>query len=41
MILNNLQINSFRGATNPITIDFDKSKKITMIFAEMVMVNQL
>lgn len=34
MILNNLQINSFRGAINPITIDFDRSKKITMIFAE-------
>lgn len=34
MKLNNLQISSFRGATKPVTITFDKSKKITMIFAE-------
>ncbi len=34
MKLNNLQISSFRGATKPITIDFDMAKKITMIFAE-------
>lgn len=34
MKLNNLQISSFRGATKPITINFDKAKKITMIFGE-------
>ena len=34
MKLNNLNISSFRGATKPVTIDFDPSKKITMIFAE-------
>lgn len=34
MKLNNLYISSFRGATKPVTIDFDPSKKITMIFAE-------
>jgi predicted ATPase len=34
MKLNNLQIKSFRGATQPVTIEFDKAKKITMIFAE-------
>lgn len=34
MKLNNLQIKSFRGATKPVTIEFDKAKKITMIFAE-------
>lgn len=34
MKLNNIYISSFRGATKPVTIDFDPSKKITMIFAE-------
>lgn len=34
MKLNNLHIKSFRGATKPVTIEFDKAKKITMIFAE-------
>src|SRR5665648_3341 len=34
MKLNNLQISSFRGATKPVTITFDKAKRITMIFAE-------
>lgn len=34
MKLNNLHIKSFRGATRPVTIEFDKAKKITMIFAE-------
>lgn len=34
MKLNNLHIKSFRGATQPVTIEFDKTKKITMIFAE-------
>lgn len=34
MKLNNLHIKSFRGATQPVTIEFDKAKKITMIFAE-------
>ncbi|MES2545511.1 MAG: hypothetical protein V4548_11540 [Bacteroidota bacterium] len=34
MKLNNLHIKSFRGAIKPITIEFDKEKKITMIFAE-------
>uniref|UniRef100_UPI0040494E6B AAA family ATPase n=2 Tax=Flavobacteriaceae TaxID=49546 RepID=UPI0040494E6B len=34
MKLNNLHIKSFRGATQPLTIEFDKAKKITMIFAE-------
>jgi len=34
MKLNNLHISAFRGATKPVTIDFDPSKKITMLFAE-------
>lgn len=34
MKLNNIHIKSFRGATQPVTIEFDKTKKITMIFAE-------
>jgi energy-coupling factor transporter ATP-binding protein EcfA2 len=34
MKLNNLYIKSFRGATKPITIEFDSSKKISMIFGE-------
>lgn len=34
MKLNNLYIKSFRGATQPITIEFNSSKKITMIFGE-------
>lgn len=34
MKLNSLFIKSFRGATKPVTIDFDNSKKITMLFAE-------
>lgn len=34
MKLNSLYIKSFRGATQPVTIEFDNSKKITMLFAE-------
>lgn len=34
MKLNSLYIKSFRGATKPVTIEFDNSKKITMLFAE-------
>lgn len=34
MKLINLHIKSFRGATKPVNIEFDKAKKITMIFAE-------
>lgn len=34
MKLNSLNINSFRGATKPLTIEFDTSKNITMIFGE-------
>lgn len=34
MKLNNLYLKSFRGATKPVTIEFDSSKKITMIFGE-------
>jgi len=34
MKLNSLHIKSFRGATQPVTIEFDSSKKITMLFAE-------
>lgn len=34
MKLNSLYIKSFRGATKPVTIEFDSSKKITMLFAE-------
>lgn len=34
MRLNNLTLDAFRGATRPITINFDPSKTITMIFGE-------
>jgi len=34
MKLNSLYIKSFRGATKPVTIEFDNNKKITMLFAE-------
>jgi energy-coupling factor transporter ATP-binding protein EcfA2 len=34
MKLNNLYIKSFRGATKPVSIEFDSHKKITMIFGE-------
>jgi len=34
MKLNSLYIKSFRGAIKPVTIEFDNSKKITMLFAE-------
>lgn len=34
MKLNSLSIKSFRGAVKPLTIDFDPSKKISMIFGE-------
>lgn len=34
MRLNSLQLDGFRGATRPITIPFDPSKPITMIFGE-------
>ncbi|MBK7816426.1 MAG: AAA family ATPase [Sphingobacteriaceae bacterium] len=34
MKLNKLYLKSFRGATNPVTIEFDSNKKITMIFGE-------
>lgn len=34
MKLNKLHISSFRGATKPVDIPFEKGKKITMIFAE-------
>jgi len=34
MKLYSLYLQSFRGATKPVTIDFDSNKKITMLFAE-------
>lgn len=34
MRLNRLYLNGFRGATGPVTINFDADKPITMIFAE-------
>jgi len=34
MRLNNLTLEAFRGATQPITIHFDPSKPITMVFGE-------
>lgn len=34
MRLNSLELEAFRGATVPVTINFDPAKKITMIFAE-------
>jgi hypothetical protein len=34
MKLNSLYIKSFRGATKPLTLEFDPSKKITMLFGE-------
>src|SRR5665213_1025333 len=34
MKLNDLQIKTFRGATIPLTVNFDPAKKITMIFGE-------
>jgi DNA repair exonuclease SbcCD ATPase subunit len=34
MKLLKLGIRSFRGATQPVVIDFDTDKKITMIFGE-------
>ena len=34
MKLQKLQINAFRGATKPLTIDFDSQKPITMVFGE-------
>ena len=34
MRLNSLELDAFRGATVPVTINFDPAKKITMIFAE-------
>lgn len=34
MKLNKLHISSFRGATKPVDIPFEKGKKITMIYAE-------
>src|SRR5258708_5408524 len=34
MKLNSLYIKSFRGATQPVTVEFDSSKKITMLFSE-------
>jgi len=34
MMLKSIYLDSFRGATKPVTIDFDSSKKITLIFAE-------
>lgn len=34
MRLNNLTLEAFRGATQPVTIHFDPSKPITMIFGE-------
>ena len=34
MKLNSLDIKSFRGATKPLTVGFDTSKKITMVFGE-------
>lgn len=34
MKLQTLQINAFRGATKPLTIEFDSQKPITMVFGE-------
>jgi len=34
MKLLSLYIKSFRGATQPVTVEFDRSKKITMLFSE-------
>lgn len=34
MKLQKLEINAFRGATKPVSIEFNSSKKITMIFGE-------
>ena len=34
MRITNIHIDKFRGAVKPITLPLDKSKKITMIFAE-------
>lgn len=34
MKLQRLQINAFRGATKPLTIDFDSKRPITMVFGE-------
>ncbi|GAP70573.1 hypothetical protein BA6E_1255 [Bacteroidales bacterium 6E] len=34
MKLKQLKVNAFRGATKPLTIDFDSQKNITMIFGE-------
>ena len=34
MKLQRLQINAFRGATKPLTIEFDSQKPITMVFGE-------
>ncbi len=33
-MLKSIYLDSFRGATKPVTIDFDSTKKITLIFAE-------
>ena len=34
MKLKQLKVNAFRGATKPLTIDFDSQKNITMVFGE-------
>jgi AAA domain len=34
MKLNNLKLTAFRGATKPLTLEFDPTKNITMIFGE-------